>query len=220
MAPKYTPPTAKELAEYNTAFYALLHETAKRDGNLVGRIPLVTKQDADPLQRKLLENTEADGRPVGVGPTTMFMQNLELSNLFSQVLHYINLKSTLAARHKEIAILLTARFWSSDFEWYAHAPAARLAGVSEAAIEAIRQGRTPPAGSLRDDERPLYELVWQLLNNKRVDDATFKQCMEVYGSVTLFETIVITAYYCMVSLCLNLDELPLPPGAKDTLPKL
>ncbi|KAJ3307484.1 hypothetical protein HDU93_006064, partial [Gonapodya sp. JEL0774] len=51
----------------------------------------------------------------------------------------------------------------------AHASAARLAGVHEQVIEAIRYDRVPPPGTLREDERPLYELLRQLLYKKRVD---------------------------------------------------
>ncbi|KAJ3316282.1 hypothetical protein HDU93_004474, partial [Gonapodya sp. JEL0774] len=176
------------LADYHKAFTQLLSVTAKRDGELVGRIPIMKKEEANPAQLDLIERAERARQPLTIGPTAVFMQNMELNSLLRNVLNYINLKSGLGPRQKEdfglrilsgeclgsaltTIELRTLKTYSLNryamvFR-YAHAAAARLAGVSEAAIEAIRFNRAPPIGSLKEDEAPLYDLLSQLLTNKR-----------------------------------------------------
>ena len=46
-------------------------------------------------------------------------------------------------RLSELAILILARVWGAEYEWYAHKPIALEAGVAPATVEAIRTHITP-----------------------------------------------------------------------------
>ncbi|WP_349305625.1 hypothetical protein [Pseudomonas sp. St316] len=54
----------------------------------------------------------------------------------------------------KLAILFTASWWQSQAEWQVHEPIARLAGISDQVIEAMRQQTSPRF--IRDDELLVY----------------------------------------------------------------
>src|SRR5207237_3157077 len=80
---------------------------------------------------------------------------------------------------KEIAILLSARYWTAHFEWQAHRRAAAQAGLSEEKIKAIAEGRRPE--SMSSDEETVYNFITELYRTKNVSDATFGALKNLTG---------------------------------------
>jgi 4-carboxymuconolactone decarboxylase len=66
----------------------------------------------------------------------------------------------------ELVILVTAREWSQDYEWYVHQPIALKAGISKDIADAIADGRRPPAMSA--DEEIVYDFTIELQKKARV----------------------------------------------------
>ena len=64
----------------------------------------------------------------------------------------------------------------------------------------------------------VYDLCTQILNTRRVSDATYKRALDTFGMQTLVDLIAIIGYYCMVSITLNAFEAPLPPGEASPFP--
>ena len=56
-----------------------------------------------------------------------------------------------------MAILLEARLWDAQYEWWAHEPLARKAGLPDAIIENIRAGKRPEGRCSRT--RP-WSMTW------------------------------------------------------------
>jgi 4-carboxymuconolactone decarboxylase len=55
--------------------------------------------------------------------------------------NYLRYKSGIGNTLSELVILVTAREWTQDYEWYVHGPITAKAGVKLEIIEAIRDGR-------------------------------------------------------------------------------
>ena len=72
----------------------------------------------------------------------------------------------------ELVILITAREWTQDFEWWCHYPLALKAGISKEIADAIADGRRPTG--MNDDEDMIYNYTTELAKNKRVSDLTFE----------------------------------------------
>ena len=70
---------------------------------------------------------------------------------------YCRYNSSLPKRLSELAILVTARHWGAEFEWFAHRKHALDAGLSEQVIEAIRKGKTPNFGDA--EERTVFDIA-------------------------------------------------------------
>ena len=109
-----------------------------------------------------------------------------------------------------MAILITGRFWGAQYEFWAHSRLARTAGLADAIIDAIAEGRRPP--SMSDDERIVHDFCTELFRDKAVADGTFKAAVDRFGEQGVIDLIAASGYYSIVSMVLNVDRYPLPEG--------
>jgi 4-carboxymuconolactone decarboxylase len=116
---------------------------------------------------------------------------------------------------KELAILLTARYWAAQFEWLAHSRAAKQAGLSEDKINAIAEGKRPVGMS--EDEETVYTFITELFKTRQVDDATFAAAKSRFGERGVVDLLISAGYYQMVSMFMNVDRLPLNAGQQSEL---
>ena len=105
-----------------------------------------------------------------------FQRLPDKANQFGNVLRS---HGTLDRRLFELMILVVARQWSAQYEWFVHERAARQAGVSDAVIEAIRTRRTPRFD--RDDERLIYDIVTELSTTKTLGQASYDGLVASFG---------------------------------------
>ncbi len=113
----------------------------------------------------------------------------------------------------EMCILLTGKHWRAQFEFWAHARLARQAGLPEAVIEAIRTGETPTLD--RDDLQVAYDVVTEHFATRRVSDANYARAIATFGEKGLVDIIATVGYYGLVSMTLNIFDVPLPDGEVD-----
>jgi 4-carboxymuconolactone decarboxylase len=126
--------------------------------------------------------------------------------------------SSLPRKLNELAIIITARHWTSHYEWYVHRQAAEDAGLSRAVTDAIAAGRRP--ANLQPDEDTVYTFCTELLTTKEVSDRTFQRAKDAFGERGVVDLIGVSGYYGLVSMLLNTDRYPLPQGAKEELKPL
>ena len=110
----------------------------------------------------------------------------------------------------EVAILVEAREWRAEFEWWAHVRLARRAGVGAEVIAAIQDEREPVFSDAGE------EIAWrfsrELLTRRRVSAATYRAARERFGENGVMELVTLLGYYTLVSMTLNAFEVPLPEG--------
>jgi len=126
--------------------------------------------------------------------------------------------TSLPRKLNELAIIITARHWTSQFEWVAHHRAALQAGLSPAIADAIAEGRRPVG--MQKDEEVVYNFCTELLNTKQVSDATFNAAKGAVGERGVVDLIGVMGWYNMVSMLLNVDRYPLPEGSQPELKPL
>src|SRR5438477_11679747 len=91
------------------------------------RFPGLTYEELTPPQRIIADRALA-GRG-GIGIFNITLRSPELSDAMRGITGS-RTEPVLSARQNELAILLTARFWTTQFEWAVHHRAATQAGVS------------------------------------------------------------------------------------------
>jgi 4-carboxymuconolactone decarboxylase len=128
---------------------------------------------------------------------------------------YLRYSSSVPRRLNELAILLVARHWNSQFEWVLHVPAALKAGLAEAVINDLAEGRRPAA--MQPDESIVYDFVTDLLTNHAVRDEVFAKAKAALGEQRVVDLIGVTGFYVMLGMVLNTAEIPLPPDAAATV---
>src|SRR5437870_6478185 len=76
-------------------------------------------------------------------PFNVYLRSPVLAERLRQLGEQIRFKSSLPERLKEFAILVTARHWTAQYEWYAHHRLALKAGLNPAVAEDLARGRRP-----------------------------------------------------------------------------
>ncbi|RTL69113.1 MAG: carboxymuconolactone decarboxylase [Hyphomicrobiales bacterium] len=133
-------------------------------------------------------------------PYRAYIRNPELAKRLSALSDYLRWNTSLAPRLSEMAILLTAREWTAQYEWFAHYPLALKGGLAPDVADAIAAGKRP--GSMKPDETALYDLVTELYRDKKVSDATYKAASAAFGESGILDIIGIIGYYDLVSMTL------------------
>jgi 4-carboxymuconolactone decarboxylase len=151
-------------------------------------------------------------------PFNVYLRSPVLAERLRQLGEQIRFRSSLPERLKEFAILVTARHWTAQYEWYAHHRLALKAGLSPAVAEDLAQGRRP--SGMQEDETIVYNFSHELHNQHAVSDATFKAAIDKFGEQGIVDLIAVNGYYVLVSMILNVDRAPIPGGGKPPLPIL
>ncbi|UCH49574.1 MAG: carboxymuconolactone decarboxylase family protein [Betaproteobacteria bacterium] len=182
----------------------------------MSRIPELKPNTMTAAQKEVVELITSGPHQQVMGPYPAWLQSPELARRTRSLSEYLRFQSTPPKRLAEIAILITGRHWKAEFEFYAHAELARKAGVEEPIIEALAAGKRPDFAN--NDDEIVYDLCTEMLDTRRVSDATYKRALEAFGMQTLVELVAMMGYYCMVSVTLNAFEAPLPPGEPSPFP--
>ena len=179
--------------------------------------PLVYEQ-MTPEQKTLTDHVLAGDRGSMNGPYNVLLRSPEMGDLAQNYGAHMRFHSSVPHKLNEFAILMTARFWNSQYEWSAHHKYALEAGLSPEVIDSVAMGKRPT--SMQADEEAVYNFCDELLNTRQVSDATFSAAKDKLGERGVVDLIGVMGYYHLVSMLLNVDRYPLPDGAKDELKRL
>ena len=171
-----------------------------------------------PPQKTMLEHLLSGPRGGANGPFNVLLRSPEMGDLAQQFGASTRFKTSIPAKLNELAIIITARYWTSQYEWQAHHRAALQAGLSPAITDAIAQG-SRPAG-MQKDEEAVYNFCSELLNTKQVSDATFNAAKDAFGERGVVDLIGVMGWYHTVSMLLNTDRYPVPEGTQPELKPL
>jgi 4-carboxymuconolactone decarboxylase len=190
-----------------------------RDVKLVGdRFKPLTWNEMTSAQRTMIEHLYSGERSGASGPFNVLLRSPEMGDLAQQFGASMRFHSSLPRKLNEMAIILTARYWTAQYEWSAHRKLAAEAGLSESTIQAIATGKRP--SSMEPDETAVYNFGTELLNTKQVSDPVFKAAIDKFGEKGVVDLVSVMGYYHLVSMLLNVDRYPLPPGTKPELQAL
>lgn len=179
------------------------------------RFKPLTYEQLTPEQKKFIDHVLSGERAAVTGPFNVLLRSPEMGDLAQQFGAEMRYHSSIPRKLNEFAILITARFWTSQYEWYAHSRDALKYGLEPAVIDAIAAGKRP--APMDRDEEIVYTFCNELLKTKQVGDATFKATVDKFGERGVVDLIGTMGYYNMVSMLLNTDRYPLPEGVKPAL---
>jgi len=182
------------------------------------RFPPLTWDTMTPAQRKMVEDLVAGPRSGADGPFNVLLRSPEMGNIAQQFGAATRFNPTMPRKLNELAIIITGRYWTAQYEWIAHKRAALAAGLNPAIVEAIQNGRRPAA--MAKDEEAVYTFCTELLNTKQVSDATFAAAKTAVGEKGVVDLIGVMGWYQTVSMLLNVDRYPLPEGQQPELKAL
>ncbi len=165
-----------------------------------------------PAQKTMIEHLlSGDRRGVG-GPFNILLRSPEIGDLVQQFGASMRFHSSMPPRLNEFAIILTARFWTAQFEWTAHRRAAAQAGLSEEIIQAVAAGTRP--AKMAPDEEVVYNFCTEVLKTHQASDATFQAAVKAFGEKGVVDIMGAMGWYQFVSMMLNVDRYPLGEGVQ------
>jgi 4-carboxymuconolactone decarboxylase len=179
------------------------------------RFKPLTYEEMTPAQRTMIEHVLSGPRGSTDGPFNVQLRSPEMGDLGQQFGAATRFATSVPRKLYELAIIITARHWTAQFEWTAHHRGALQAGVSPAVCDAIAAGRRPSA--MPPDEEAVYNFATELLEKKQVSDATFDAAKNLLGERGVVDLISVMGWYGTVSMYLNVDRYPLPAGSQPEL---
>ena len=158
--------------------------------------------------RQLFRLTDDEGRLEG--PFNAFLLQPRLGSALQALGSAVRYDTGLDDRCREIAILVVAVHWRSDFEWYAHKAVGRSAGLGDAELAAVRHGRHD---ELAGREAGVARATAALLARGDLDDAQYHEAVGQVGTEGLFELLTLVGYYATLALQLRVFRVPAPDGS-------
>ena len=174
----------------------------------MARIELTPEAERTPEEREVCQEAVSGIRGRVPAPMIAWLKNPELARRGQRLGELLRYQTTLEPRLSELAILVTARHWSSHHEWTAHKREGLKAGMDPEVVAAIAARQEPALSDER--EGTVYDVARSLLATRRLPDALYQRGAAVLGERGLVELVGIIGYYSMVALTLNAFELGLP----------
>jgi len=187
---------------------ALLALTLATPALAADRLPTIAPDQYSPEQKQAAEAFLAARKTPVFGPFEPLMYSPEVMSQARAMGDYLRYKSLIGNTLSELVILITAREWTQDYEWYVHAPIAAKMGIKPETIAAIRDGRRPDGMS--EDETIVYDFSVELHRNHRVSDATFARAEKRFGKPGIVDLSGVSAYYTLLAMQLNAVEYAMP----------
>ena len=190
------------------------------------RFPTLTQEQMTDEQKSLIQNYASWGRLSSSaaaafkvkGGLNMMLRSPELAGRLSKVMEYFRSGTALLPRLNEFAILIVAREWSAQYQWQSHHALAIKAGVAEATLADLAQGRRP--AHMQPDEAIVYDFLMELQQTRNVTDETFHRTKAALGERQLVDLVGVCGYYTLsAQMHRTADLKPLDPS-KPMLPVL
>ncbi len=201
---------------FAAALLMLAQNPKSNDLGLRGdRFKPLTADQLTPEQKTMVDHLMKGERAGLNGPFNVLLRSPEMGDLAQQYGASMRFHSSIPKKLNEFAIILTARFWGSEYEWYAHKRAALMAGLEQPVVDAVTANKRP--AKMDADEEIVYTFCTDLLKNHQVSDAVFKSTKDRFGEKGVVDLMGVMGWYNFVSMMLNVDRYPLPEGAKAEL---
>ena len=170
------------------------------------RFTTLTPETMTAEQKRVADAIQSGPRGAGLrGPFNALLRSPDLCDLVQRVGAYVRFGSAIPPRLNEMAIIMAGRKWTAQYEFYAHRRLALDAGLSPAIADAIVANQRP-ASMAKDEETA-----------GRVADATFQRVKDAFGERGVVDLVGAVGYYSLVSMTLNVAQVPLPAGVTPPL---
>jgi 4-carboxymuconolactone decarboxylase len=180
------------------------------------RIAPLTPDQLSDAQRAVHEHIGGGPRGGVRGPFLPLLHSPELARRIADVGEFLRFQCSLAPKLRELAILVVARDWGAQYEWYAHAPIAARHGLSAEVIEALRTRTAPPFAD--DQERLVHDFTLELVETRNVGDANYRAAVAAFGLTGTVELVGLAYHYMGIAAVLNVFGMTPPPDTTLPLP--
>jgi 4-carboxymuconolactone decarboxylase len=174
------------------------------------RFPQLTMDQLNEAQKPLGEQIMKVSSVGLGGPYNPMIRSPVLGQRLYDLFYYLRWQTSMPTKLNEFAILIIGRQWTSQVEWFAHAPLAAKAGLSADIIAELKEGKRP--SKMAEDEAVVYDFVTELTTTKKVADDTYARAKKVFNDQQIVDLTAVSGNYVMVAMLLAMAEETVPPG--------
>ena len=175
----------------------------------MARIPALTRDSVPESQRATFDElVEQRGGVPTTGPGSVMLNAPEVAQRALGLALFLRTETSLAPRIRELGMLVAARENDCQFIWNAHAPMARMAGLKDDIVDALRDKKE--RSGLAPDEDAVVNYGREFFRTHRVSQATFDAALAQYGVLGLTELTNLMGCYAMLAFNVNAFGVELP----------
>ena len=177
-------------------------------------MPRVAPIDMDKLteeQKQVAAKIVSGPRGEVRGPFRVLMHSPKLADCVQATGAYVRYDAAVPWKLRELAILMTARHWNAQYEWYAHEKEAQKAELDQGIIDAIRNRETP--SFTEEAEREIWQFCNELYADKRVSAGTFRKVVDRHGEQGVIDLAGLIGQYNLIAITLNVFDVETPADA-------
>ncbi len=181
----------------------------------MSRVPPIEMDKLSAEQKRLYDEIAGARSGTVRGPFAIWLRLPHIADKANQFGNALRLHEKLERRLFELMVLIVARRWSAQYEWFAHEQNALRAGVSSEVVEAVRAGRLPTFA--RDDEKLIYEIVTEIDETRTLSQPSYDRAVAALGLDVMIELVTAAGFYSSVAMMINVFDAPVP-GDERPLP--
>jgi 4-carboxymuconolactone decarboxylase len=164
------------------------------------------REELSTEQKTVFDAIGAPRAGVVPAPFHLLMESPELASLTSQLGAFCRYRTGFPPKLSELMVLITAAYWKAEFEFVVHAREAAKAGISDAVIEALRNGRLP---DFEDPESELvYDFATTFFSARDIPDPLFEKAIKQFGRRRVVEMSGVLGYYSSLAILLRIFRVP------------
>src|ERR1700722_5023743 len=195
------------------------------------RMPKIPTEKLTPAQQKAIEQRRADQQARSEachdpkmdpakctaeyydihGPMVALLRSPDVMVAVNSMGNYLEFKTALPPKIRELVILLVAREWSQQYVWNSHYKSATNQSLNPEIVKAVSDGRRPR--EMSDQEESAFEFCDELHKNRSVSDATYARALSNFGEQGIIDIISTDGFYSLLSMVMNVARTPLPKSA-------
>src|SRR4030095_3168486 len=156
------------------------------------RLPPIPPERQTEAQKKAAAAFRVERMREVFGPFVPLSRSPQLMMDAAKMGTYLRFGNTLPRALSEFAIILQARRWSQEYEWYVHAADAKTAGLPEDIIQSVAEGRRPE--KMSDDQDIVYEFGRELNDQHGVTDRTYGRTLARFGEQGVMDLVGVNGF--------------------------
>jgi 4-carboxymuconolactone decarboxylase len=183
------------------------------------RLPLAKREALDEQGKRVYDSVLDPGRPTLAGfqgPAGIWLHSPRVGEPIREMNRILRTEVPLEPRLRELAILVTAREFDSQFEWTAHEPVALKEGLAPKTLDIVKFRR--PVSGVPEKESAIIGFGRELFRDRKVRSETYAEMVRVFGQSSVVNIAALMANYALTAVMLTAFDQQLHEGRKPLLP--
>jgi 4-carboxymuconolactone decarboxylase len=173
--------------------YAQAKLPADLDPQSHARLPYLKSSEVDAKGKKVVDLFGKSGTVSG--PLAFATYNPAVGQALLDLHDAAVTGGTLDPHTRELAILVACRATNYNLEWNGHEASGVKAGIGSNVIDVVRS--SGPLTGLNEKDAAVIRFGRQLLNDKKVDSATFSKVVELWGKRGAMDMVAVMNTYAV-----------------------